>query len=71
MIAILILVSLAGSFVLARFYGFAAAAAALGASWVIFAWYPQKLGIAAPIACAVIALLLVVGLLRERRRKAS
>lgn len=71
MIATLILASLAGSFALARFYGFAAAALALGASWVIFAWFPDVLSIAAPIVCAVIALLLVAGLLRERRRMTS
>jgi hypothetical protein len=71
MIATLILACLAGSFALARFYGFAAAASALGTSWVTFAWFPQVLSTAAPIACAVIALLLVAGLLRERRRKTS
>ena len=68
MIAALILASLAGSFALARFYGFAVASSALGASWVTFAWFPQVLGTAVPIVFAVIAGLLVVGLLRDRRR---
>ena len=71
MIAALIVASLAGSFALARFYGFGVACLALGASWVTFAWYPQVLGTAAPVAFAVIAGLLVVGLLRERRRTVS
>jgi hypothetical protein len=71
MIAALILASLAGSFALARFYGFAVASSALGVSWVTFAWFPQVLGTAAPIAFVVIALLLGVGILRERRRRAS
>jgi hypothetical protein len=71
MIAALIVASLVGSFALARFYGFVVASAALGMSWVTFAWFPQVLGTAAPIAFGVIALLLVVGLLRDRRRSAS
>ncbi|TDH60912.1 hypothetical protein E2C06_19440 [Dankookia rubra] len=71
MIAALIVASLAGSFALARFYGFGAAVTALGLSWGTFAWFPQVLGTAAPIACAVIALLLAFGILRDRRRRAS
>lgn len=71
MIAALIVASLAGSFALARFYGFAVALTALGLSWGTFAWFPQVLGTAAPIAFAVIALLLGFGLLRDRRGRAS
>jgi hypothetical protein len=71
MIALLILASLAGSFALARFYGFATALTALGLSWGTFAWFPQVLGTAAPIAFAVIGALLVFGLLRERRRRVT
>jgi hypothetical protein len=71
MITALILASLAGSFALARFYGFGVAVAALGASWVTFAWYPQVLNTAAPIAFSVIALLLAFGILRDRRRRGA
>jgi len=71
MIAALIVASLAGSFALARFYGFGAALTALGLSWGTFAWFPQVLGVAAPIAFAVIALLLAFGILRDRRRRAT
>ena len=71
MITALILASLAGSFALARFYGFGVAVAALGASWVAFAWYPEVLNTAAPVAFAVIALLLAFGILRDRRRRGA
>src|SRR3954452_10051611 len=67
MIAALVVASLAGSVELARFYGFVVALAALGLSWGTFAWFPQVLGTAAPIGFGVIAVLLVVGLLRDRR----
>ncbi|TDG31714.1 hypothetical protein E2C05_10045 [Paracraurococcus ruber] len=67
--AILILASLAGSFALTRFYGMGAALTALGLSWGAFAWFPQVIPTAAPIAVAVIAALLGLGLLRERRRR--
>ncbi|TCZ64416.1 hypothetical protein [Roseicella aquatilis] len=68
MIAALIVASLAGSFALARFYGMGVALAALGLSWGTFAWFPQVIGIAAPVAFAVVAALLVLGLVRHRRR---
>jgi hypothetical protein len=71
MIAALVVASLAGSFALARFWGFGAALTALGLSWGSFAWFPQVLGTAAPVAFAVIALLLGIGILRERRRSTS
>jgi hypothetical protein len=67
MIAALILASLAGSFALARFYGMGAALTALGFSWGAFAWFPQVIDIAAPVAFAIIAALLVFGVVRGRR----
>lgn len=70
MMAALILASLAGSFALARFYGMGAALTALGFSWGAFAWFPQVIPTAAPIAAVVIGGLLAFGLLRDRRRRA-
>ena len=71
MMAVLIVASIAGSFALTRFYGMGAALTALGLSWGTFAWFPQVIPTAAPVAFAVVAALLGFGLLRERRRRGT